>query len=265
VNRNTSQGQVHFLPRSSCLLLHDSKPCFPQILPLLLVLFDGIWCLGRAMAQAVRRRHAIAETRWPGFYPGSVQVGFAADEVGVWKVFSWFLLFSCHCNSPGASYSCVIWGLKNRPVGDRSSETQSHRMDNYDQTLPASADTGVSRECLASKERFKTDRENTWNPRIAESPVMLACVKERTSWRRNTWIFIFWAWVTCSGFPVKTTERRRRMVSIPVSHSGRPGLRSAWFSSVLSYLTLGHDHFLPNSLRCTQVWADSVLKRTVNK
>jgi hypothetical protein len=71
MNRNTSQGKVHFLPRSSCLLLHDSKPCVPQISPLLLLLlllsllllFEVIWCLGRAMAQAVSRRHIIAETR----------------------------------------------------------------------------------------------------------------------------------------------------------------------------------------------------------
>ena len=47
--------------------------------------------LGRAMAQAVSRRHPTAEA---GFDPGSVHVGFVVDEVALGQVVPRVLRFS---------------------------------------------------------------------------------------------------------------------------------------------------------------------------
>jgi hypothetical protein len=65
-----------------------------------------------------------------GFVPGSVHVGFVVHKVVLGQVSlrgHWFRLsVSFHCGSP-CSY--IIWGMNSRPVGSRSSETQSHPID----------------------------------------------------------------------------------------------------------------------------------------
>jgi hypothetical protein len=53
--------------------------------------------------------------RRPRFASGSVHVGFVVDKVTLGQVFT-----------PVLWFSYIIWGMNNRPVGGRSSETQSH-------------------------------------------------------------------------------------------------------------------------------------------
>jgi hypothetical protein len=62
----------------------------------------------------LRRLAATLSPRWPGLAPGSLHVGFVVDKVALLQVFDiitpWLSILIYH----------------NRPVGGRSSETQSH-------------------------------------------------------------------------------------------------------------------------------------------
>jgi hypothetical protein len=75
----------------------------------------------------LRRLVSGLSTRRPGFVPGSVHVGFVVNKValeqGFLRVLRVFLSISFH---HGSSYAHTIWGMDSRPVGDLSSETQSH-------------------------------------------------------------------------------------------------------------------------------------------
>jgi hypothetical protein len=78
------------------------------------------------MAQAVSRGPLTAEAQ----IRARISVGFVVGKVTLGQVFSKFFGFtlsvSFHRRFP---YPYIIWGMNNRPVSGRSSETQSHPID----------------------------------------------------------------------------------------------------------------------------------------
>jgi hypothetical protein len=66
--------------------------------------------------------------------PGSVHVGFSVDKVVLGRFYSDFFGFllsaSFHHGSP---YSCIIWGMSNRPVSGRSSDITSPHQHEHEQ------------------------------------------------------------------------------------------------------------------------------------
>jgi hypothetical protein len=80
---------------------------------------------GSARAQAV----SFSQQR-PGFAPGSVHLGFMVEKEALGKVFLRVLRFHLSVLFlHGSPCSRIIWGMKNKPVGGRSSEISSHPMD----------------------------------------------------------------------------------------------------------------------------------------
>jgi hypothetical protein len=79
------------------------------------------------MAQAISRWPVTGETP---IRARSVHLGFLMGTVALGQVSLRVLLFllsvSFHRGSP---YSYIVCGMNNRPVGGRSSETQSHTVD----------------------------------------------------------------------------------------------------------------------------------------
>jgi hypothetical protein len=56
--------------------------------------------------------------------------GICGGQIGNATGFlSEFFSFPCQYNSTGPPYSYIIWGMNNRPVGGRSSETKSRHID----------------------------------------------------------------------------------------------------------------------------------------
>jgi hypothetical protein len=71
---------------------------------------------GHAMAQAVSRRLLTEEAR---IRAQAISCGICGGKSGTGT-----LVFLCQCHSTMAVHTCVItWGMNNRPVGGRSSET----------------------------------------------------------------------------------------------------------------------------------------------
>jgi hypothetical protein len=72
----------------------------------------------------LRQLVAGLSPRRPGFAPGSIHVGFVAYDVALGQVFSFeFFSFLQSLSFDRVSpYTCIVWGMNNRPVGGRSSE-----------------------------------------------------------------------------------------------------------------------------------------------
>jgi hypothetical protein len=69
-----------------------------------------------------------------GFMPKLVRVGFIVNKMALGKVFKFFgFPVTFHHGFP---YSCIIWEMNNRPVGDCRSGTRSLPIDvNYYSTV----------------------------------------------------------------------------------------------------------------------------------
>jgi hypothetical protein len=78
------------------------------------------------MDQAVGRRTPNAEVCFR--YQISV-CGIVVDCDTVTGFSTSSSVFPCHYYLNATLYSCIIWGMNNRPVGDSSSETLSHPID----------------------------------------------------------------------------------------------------------------------------------------
>jgi hypothetical protein len=75
--------------------------------------------LNTCQFQVVSRRPLIAES---GFAPGSIHVGFVADQVALGQVFLRVFPLSVLFHRP--PYLYIIWGMNNMSVNGSSSETQ---------------------------------------------------------------------------------------------------------------------------------------------
>jgi hypothetical protein len=81
--------------------------------------------VGRAKAQAIS--HPVSHRGGPASLPGQSTWDLWLSEWQWDRIFSELLCFplsiSFHCGSP---YSCITWGMNNRPIGGCSSETYFH-------------------------------------------------------------------------------------------------------------------------------------------
>jgi hypothetical protein len=72
-------------------------------------------------------RHLVTSLspRRPEFAPGSVHMGFVVDKVTLGQIFLRILRFTPVSVIPSVFSILIIWGMKNRSIGDRSSNILS--------------------------------------------------------------------------------------------------------------------------------------------
>jgi hypothetical protein len=143
------------------------------------------------MVQVVRGRPLTPQARFRARVSSS---GFVMDEVALGEVFSEFFgfpnLVPFHRGSP---YSHFICGMDKRPVGGRSSQTQSHLIDMNDlgvlHVLPWVKSILCARQCLSVCRDFYTEVGNPKDSYCCttigkEAPVLGYVVGQQ--WRRIT-------------------------------------------------------------------------------
>jgi hypothetical protein len=79
------------------------------------------------MAQAVSHRPLTAEARvLTQFTPRGICIEYSGTDTCFCQSSS---VFPCQYKSTAALHTRIIWGMNNRPVGGRSSETWCHHID----------------------------------------------------------------------------------------------------------------------------------------